>query len=164
MCGINIYNWNFHSSSYIYELYYYGKKGYMIYLNKYKPKLKNVFEENNQLDKLYFLDQLDNNDTLKKSYKGLEDLCFSDSLLYNHNIPWGIAVSAKDVHKYLDELYKEKFTSSDGCSNNYNVIKNGEDLMKFVNCLDWCNFELINADCDPKVVFSRRRLSSQVFC
>lgn len=57
MCNVNIYNWNFHTSSYIYQLYYYGKKGYMIYLPEYNPKIKKEFELNTQLDKLFYLDE-----------------------------------------------------------------------------------------------------------
>lgn len=179
MCSVNIYNWNFHSSSYIYELYYYGKKGYAIYMNNYTPKLKEKFEDNNQLDKLFYLDRIketandviddddnvkNNNDkNLKKKYIGSEDLCFSDSLLYNHEIPWGVAITAKDVIKYLNELYSKR-TTSDGFDNCYSFINSMDELMKFMNGLNWEEYDIFTKECDPKTVFARRRLSSQVFC
>lgn len=166
MCNVNIYNWNFHTSSYIYQLYYYGKKGYMIYLPEYNPKIKKEFELNTQLDKLFYLDEciflklylVKDDDPRKKEYLGDEDMCLSDSLLFNHNLPHGVSVTPSTVLHYLDVLYKYQ-PFSDGYDNSYDVINEKNICI----CLDGIIGHANPVESDPQILFSKRRLSSQVF-
>lgn len=85
-------------------------------------------------------------------------MCLSDSLLFNHNLPHGVSVAPSTVLHYFDVLYKYQ-PFSDGYDNSYDVINEKNICI----CLDGIIGHINPVESDPQMLFSKRRLSSQIF-